>query len=238
MKKYASVAAAAATLIAPTVATAAVNTHGPAKVAVHACVRITKHGKTLRLAKKCNRNERGMTIRLAYTGKPGPQGPHGLPGANGTNGANGANGKDGAQGPQGLQGLQGLKGDTGLAGAFWSVEQYPEGAGSGGVATVACDATDATRSQQYVAISGGVQDTDNNTSMSTLQGKMLPIAASFPGRMDWNTNTPKPNRLDGWIVQMGQGDAQDTPMSVWALCVPKANIGPTVTNSQDDVIAG
>ena len=26
------------------------------------------------------------------------------------------------------------------------------------------------------------------------------ITDSFPGRMYWDTNTPKPNRLDGWIV--------------------------------------
>ena len=53
----------------------------------------------------------------------------------------------------------------------------------------------------------------------------LPIAASFPGRMDWNTNTPLPNRLDGWIVQLGQGNSQDTSMRVWALCVPASNTG-------------
>jgi hypothetical protein len=97
---------------------------------------------------------------------------------------------------------------------------------------VACDPSDATNSQNYVAISGGVQDTDNNTDVSTINP--LPIAASFPGRMDWNTNTPRANRLDGWIVQSATADTQDTPMSVWALCVPTADNGgsfPVHTNA-------
>jgi Collagen triple helix repeat (20 copies) len=154
------------------------------------------------------------------------QGPRGFTGATGPIGATGLTGATGPQGPKGD------KGDTGFNGAFYSVQNYPDGAGSGGVGTAACDATDATNSQKYAAISGGVQDTGNNTDMSTLTN-VLPIAASFPGRMDWNTNTPKPNRLDGWIVQMANGTGQDKPMKVWALCVPMSNDGgsvPVVSN--------
>jgi hypothetical protein len=94
---------------------------------------------------------------------------------------------------------------------------------------VACDPNDANNSQNYVAISGGVQDTGSGTDMSTINP--LAIAASFPGRMDWTTNTPKANRLDGWIIQAAPGNTSDTSASVWALCVPKANVGSVVTNS-------
>ena len=222
MRKLILAAATAATLVAPTVATASASTNPPRGVSVHECVRHTKHGLKVRVALNCRKDERGVTAWL--TSLRGDRGPQGIPGKNGTNGAQGPQGVPGPIGPQGP------KGDTGLAGAFFSVEQYPKGAGSGSVATVACDPNDPANSQNYVAISGGVQDTNNATNMASLNG-ILPIAASFPGRMDWNTNTPKPNRLDGWIVQMGQGNGQDTPMSVWALCVPKANVGSVVTNS-------
>ena len=228
MRKLIVAAATAATLVAPTVATASASTNPPRGLSVHECVRHTKHGLNVRLAQKCRKGEKGVWLRLPGSyethSKTGPQGPQGIPGKNGTNGAQGPQGVPGPIGPQGP------KGDTGLAGAFFSVEQYPNGTGSGGVATVACDPNDAANSQNYVAISGGVQDTNNTTNMGSLNG-ILPIAASFPGRMDWSTNTPKPNRLDGWIVQMGQGNGQDKPMSVWALCVPKANVGSVVTNS-------
>ena len=154
---------------------------------------------------------------------------HYTTGTNGDTGATGPAGATGAAGPQGKQGFPGLPGPSGLDGAFYSVEQYPNGAGSGAVATAACDPTNATNSQRYVAISGGVQDTDNSTDMSTLNSA-LPVAASFPGRMNWSNNTPLPNRLDGWIIQFASGNGQDKPMSVWALCAP-AHLMPTVTNS-------
>jgi hypothetical protein len=179
---------------------------------------------------------------LTYTQGPrgerdakGDTGLQGAPGPKGDAGPAGADGKDGAVGPKGdagPAGADGKDGASGFNGAFYSVQNYPDGAGSGGVATAACDPTDATNSQKYAAISGGVQDTDNNTDMSTLTN-VLPIAASFPGRMDWSTNTPKPNRLDGWIVQMANGTGQDKPMKVWALCVPVSNDGgsvPVVSN--------
>ncbi|MFZ0381383.1 MAG: hypothetical protein WAL38_26395, partial [Solirubrobacteraceae bacterium] len=141
-------------------------------------------------------------------------------------------GLTGPAGPAGAAGAAGPRGQSGLNGAFYSVENYPNGAGSGAVATAACDPNNATTSQNYVAISGGVQNTDNNTDMSTTSA--LPITASFPGRMNWSTNTPLANRTDGWIVQLGQGASQDKPMSVWALCVPAAAAGghlPVLTNS-------
>lgn len=151
----------------------------------------------------------------------GARGLHGLPGLRGLTGLTGSTG---AAGPQGPAGQNGTNGTNGLNGAFYSVQNYPNGAGAGAIATAACYPSNATTSQKYIAISGGVQDTDNTTNMGTLSSS-LPIAASFPGRMDWNTNTPLPNRLDGWIIQLGQGSSQDTSMSVWALCVPASNTG-------------
>jgi hypothetical protein len=52
--------------------------------------------------------------------------------------------------------------------------------------------------------------------------------------MDWNTFTPIPSRLDGWIVQFGHTGTQDNNLAVWALCVPVADDGgniPVVVNS-------
>lgn len=85
--------------------------------------------------------------------------------------------------------------------------------GGGGSATVACaDAED--ESKGYVAISGGVQ----GSTVDNQSADGFAVTSSFPGRMDWNTNTPKENRLDGWVV-LGNGVHTDT-LTVWALCVP------------------
>ena len=65
-----------------------------------------------------------------------------------------------------------------------------------------------------------------------------PVSSSFPGRMDWSTNTPKVGRLDGWIVQFGgnAGDVSDKSpekVVVWALCVPKTDIPVKQTYSEN-----
>jgi hypothetical protein len=70
-----------------------------------------------------------------------------------------------AQGPKGDTGSTGPAGPmgaSGFAGAFYFVQDYTEtvGVGVGAIATAACDPNDATNSQNYTAISGGVQDTD------------------------------------------------------------------------------
>jgi hypothetical protein len=147
----------------------------------------------------------------------------GVPGAQGATGATGARGPQGPQGVKGDTGPAGKNGHPGVMGGFYSVAKYSN-ANQGAIATVACDPADQGRSQDYVAISGGVQvvqtgDWNRNT----------PVSSSFPGRMDWNTNTPKDNRLDGWIVQFGGnagGHSTVDPMAVnvWAFCVPKAGI--------------
>jgi hypothetical protein len=111
-----------------------------------------------------------------------------------------------------------------MAEAVYRVEHYAGGIGSGGVATVACANDDAT-SQEHVAISGGIE-ADPGTNLGTITP--LAVAASFPGRMDWNTSTPEAGRLDGWIIQAAPGNAQDVSASVWAPCVPVKDFGSSV----------
>ena len=104
------------------------------------------------------------------------------------------------------------KDNDSFSGAVYRVENYTNG--GGGDATVAC-ATDEATSQKYTAIAGGVEAGHTGTNGFS-------VAASFPGRMDWSTGTPKSGRLDGWIV-LGNGQYTDN-LKVWALCVPTTSI--------------
>ena len=147
----------------------------------------------------------------------------------GETGARGATGSDGTAGPVGPEGPKGETGANGMLGAYYAVANYNAGdTNPGAVATVGCsNATD-------VAISGGVQTLgldgtplDNNT----------PVSSSFPGRMDWDTNTPRENRLDGWIVQFGgnAGPVSDNAplrVKVYALCLPGQEIPVVETFTQ------
>ncbi|MCA1984353.1 hypothetical protein [Nocardioides nematodiphilus] len=142
-------------------------------------------------------------------GATGPRGPEGLKGDKGDAGA------PGAPGAPGTPGAIGAPGANGLAGAVYRVENYL--GGGGGSATVAC-ADDDTLSQTYTAIAGGVQGSTVDSQSPT----GFAVSSSFPGRMDWNTNAPKANRLDGWIV-LGNGNYTGT-LKVWALCVPTKSI--------------
>lgn len=151
----------------------------------------------------------------------GSRGPKGNPGPKGNTGAQGPKGDTGATGPSGPMGA------SGFAGAFYSVQTYNETVGVGAIATAACDPNDDANSQKYVAISGGVQDTDSGTDM-TANDNQVAVAASFPGRMDFNTFTPKPFRLDGWIIQFAHVGAQDNNLAVWALCVPVSDFGGSI----------
>ncbi len=135
-------------------------------------------------------------------------------------GEQGPKGAKGAKGDTGAPGAPGAKGDSGLTGAVYRVANYKNG--GGGSATVAC-ADDATVSQTYTAIAGGVQGGTVDT-----QGDGFAVNSSFPGRMDWDLGTPKPNRLDGWIV-LGNGKYTGT-LKVWTLCVPNVSIPVQVTD--------
>jgi hypothetical protein len=48
--------------------------------------------------------------------------------------------------------------------------------------------------------------------------------------MDWSTNTPKADRLDGWVVTFGESSAGDKVLQVWALCVPNTDISVQTTD--------
>ena len=153
-----------------------------------------------------------------------------LKGQQGSNGNTGATGATGAQGPEGPKGD---KGDSGLNGAFYATAFYNAGnTNAGAIATVACDADPAKT--DYVAISGGVQVLGLDEGANS---RNTPVSSSFPGRMDWATNAPKPGRLDGWIVQFGgnagaTSDKAPEKIKVWALCVPGASIPVNQTFQQ------
>jgi len=171
------------------------------------------------------------TIKLADIH---PSAKTALKGERGATGAQGPAGAHGVQGPVGPQGATGAKGDKGDKGGFSGLVTrhydyvqdagYP-GAGSGGIATVACD-DDPAVSQTKVAIGGGVQFLNIGRNANGLDNAYVGethITDSFPGRMDWDSNTPKPNRLDGWIVRLNTTPSVD--MRVWVTCVdaPRAS---------------
>ena len=165
----------------------------------------------------------GANGRDGLNGLNGHDGQNGLQGLQGPAGLTGATGSAGPQGLAGPQGPKGDKGDSGLAGAYYSVAYYDKGDTNGGaIATVACKA------QTDTAISGGVS-TDDYT-------KTVPVGQSFPGRMDWSANAPKPGRLDGWVVQFAsQNGSAPEKVKVWALCVPglQVPVNQTFTQSID-----
>jgi hypothetical protein len=148
-------------------------------------------------------------------GATGATGAKGATGATGAKGATGATGATGAKGEPGTPGVDGTDGRDGLTGAIYRSLTYTNG--GAGSATVAC-ADDNTESQKYVAISGGVQ----GSTVDTQSADGFAVTSSFPGRMNWDTNTPKADRLDGWIV-LGNGKWTST-LTVWALCVPTTAI--------------
>jgi len=87
------------------------------------------------------------------------------------------------------------------------------GVGGGAIATVAC-------SPGKVAIGGGYRFTSagdngfNSQALSDGSG----VIASFPGRMDWNTNTVKPNDNSGCIVQVNN-KVNAADMTLYVVCV-------------------
>ncbi len=114
-------------------------------------------------------------------------------------------------GAKGDPGSNGTDGKNGVFGAYYAVAYYDLGdTNAGAIATVACS------SESDVAISGGVQTIGAG-------GTSAAVGDSFPGRMDWSTNTPRANRLDGWIVQF---DANHAPLKekIWALCLPGQDV--------------
>lgn len=140
-------------------------------------------------------------------------------------GAKGDLGPAGPQGPKGNAGPQGPKGSNGVSGYEVRTWRYSKdddnsdmgpgyvGVGSGAIATVAC-------SDGKVAIGGGYRFTsehDNGFNSQALRDGSG-VIASFPGRMDWNTNTVKSNNNTGWIVQVND-KVNLADMTMYVICV-------------------
>jgi Collagen triple helix repeat (20 copies) len=149
----------------------------------------------------------------------------GQQGSKGNTGATGATGAQGPQGPKGDTGAQGPHGPAGVSGYEVKTWRYSKddantdmgpgyvGVGSGAIATVAC-------SPGKVALGGGYRFTSagdngfNSPAVSDGSG----VVASFPGRMDWDTNTVKPNNNTGWIVQVND-KVNLADMTMYVICV-------------------
>jgi hypothetical protein len=133
---------------------------------------------------------------------------------------------------KGLQAKIDRVGKGGVNDAYYSVAYYDKGdTNAGAIATVAC------KNETDVALSGGVQVLGLDAGANS---RNTPVSSSFPGRMDWSTNTPKADRLDGWIVQFGgnagaTSDKAPEKVKLWALCVPglDTEVVETYTQSTD-----
>jgi Collagen triple helix repeat (20 copies) len=142
----------------------------------------------------------------------------------GSTGAAGPQGPAGAQGPKGDPGAQGPQGPAGVSGYEVKTWRYSKddantdmgpdyvGVGGGAIATVAC-------SPGKVALGGGYWFTGgakgfNSQALSDGSG----VIASFPGRMDWTTNTVKQNNNTGWIVQVND-KVNLADMTMYVICV-------------------
>ena len=148
-----------------------------------------------------------------------------LKGQQGSKGDTGATGAQGPQGPKGDPGTQGPHGPAGVSGYEVKTWRYSKddansdmgpgyvGVGSGAIATVAC-------SPGKVALGGGYRFTsagDNGFNSPAISDGSS-VVASFPGRMDWDTNTVKQNNNTGWIVQVNN-KVNLADMTMYVICV-------------------
>lgn len=148
-----------------------------------------------------------------------------LKGQQGSQGNTGATGAQGPQGPKGDPGAQGPHGPAGVSGYEVKTWRYSKddansdmgpgyvGVGSGAIATVAC-------SPGKVALGGGYRFTSagDNGFNSPAIADGSGVVASFPGRMDWGTNTVNPNNNTGWIVQVNN-KVNLADMTMYVICV-------------------
>jgi hypothetical protein len=155
----------------------------------------------------------------AQGGTPGVPGPAGRAGPAGPAGAKG---ETGAQGPKGLSGYEVRTYDYIAGGARDGHDGEGSGyggAGNSSVATVACS------SPNKVATGGGYfirNGTSEVVQSAEADGSGVGVVASFPGRMDWDTITPKPDRLDGWIVQFNGNGGPAFDVTLYVICVNAA----------------
>ena len=128
-------------------------------------------------------------------------------------GPKGDAGAVGARGPQGSPGVSGYEVRTwrySKDDANSDIRSGYVGVGSGAIATVAC-------SPGKVAIAGGYRFTNNGFNSPAVSDGSG-IVSSFPGRMDWSTNTVKPNDNSGWIVQVNN-KVNAADMTLYVICV-------------------
>jgi hypothetical protein len=173
--------------------------------------------------RRCRPEGRDRSGRSARPDRcAGPTGDRGAIGPQGLKGETGEAGPQGPQGPAGAQGPQGHPGVSGYEVRTWRYSRDDNntdtdpgyvGVGSGAIATVAC-------SPGKVAIGGGYRFTsagDNGfNSQAIADGSG--VVASFPGRMNWDTNTVKPNDNSGWIVQVNN-KVNAADMTLYVVCV-------------------
>jgi hypothetical protein len=183
--------------------------------------------RAVRTVQPCHKGEtRIKHINIAPgAGATGSAGANGPAGAVGATGAAGTNGTNGAVGPIGPTGPAGAPGANGVSGYEVHTYRYSKddnnsdagpgygGVGGGGIATVVC-------SPGKVALGGGYWFTspDNggfNAEQALTNGSG--VTASFPGRMDWDTNTVKQHDNSGWIVQVNK-NVQAADMTLYVIC--------------------
>ena len=182
---------------------------------------------------KGERGAKGAEGDRGQRGAPGPAGPQGTPGAPG------ATGPAGPQGTAGTAGAAGAAGADGVSGYEVRTYDYIQGvghragqdgepagyagAGGGSIATVACSSAEKVALSGGYFLRNGADESQNGTSLpdgmfeSPAVQNGAGVVASFPGRMDWTTFTPKPGRLDGWIVQFNSKPPGD--VTLYAVCV-------------------
>lgn len=164
---------------------------------------------TISLANLSPAARKALLSHASTTGARGPQGPAGT---------------TGAQGPAGPQGATGAAGGPGISGYEVDTWRYSKddansdmgpgyvGVGGGAIATVACTAG-------KVALGGGywfTSEHDNGFNSQALSDGSG-VIASFPGRMNWSTNTVKPDDNSGWIVQVNN-KVNLADMTLYVIC--------------------
>ena len=140
-------------------------------------------------------------------------------GVPGKDGAPGANGQDGKDGKNGVSGYEVRTYDYIAGGArpgHPGVDSTYGGAGNSSIATVAC-------SPGKVAMGGGYwirngQSEVVNDAPAAGQG----ATASFPGRMNWALNQPKPNDMSGWIVYFNGNGPASMDVTLYVVCINAA----------------
>lgn len=233
MNKFRIIAATLAIGIAPMLVTEAASAKAKPTPRCHAIVGKKKEWSSKFCPKKGKPGVNGKN------GANGVNGANGLDGHPGKDGVQGANGKDGVAGQQGAQGQRGNDGSTGSAGrdgvsgyevmtydyikgighreGFPGADAGYSGVGGGAPATVVCS------SPNKVAVGGGYFIRDGASDRLDTNGAAMNanVIASFPGRVNWDTNSPRQGVYSGWIVRFGQSATPDN-VTLYVICINAA----------------